>query len=98
MSTWSVRSGSSECTASPSLPLARSPGSPASVWMGILCSRDSSASNSAGSVTMGSMRGRNPRVVDTMNAGSVVSSGLVSSRTSKEDGGGRVSVVMVEVE
>lgn len=48
---------------------------------------DSRISNSAGSSTIGSARGRNPLVVDTMNAGSVGSFGFVSPRTSNVNEG-----------
>lgn len=44
---------------------------------------DSSASKSAGRLTSGLARGRKPRVVETMKAGSVVSVGRVSVRMGK---------------
>ena len=82
-----VRSGSSLRTVSPREEVARRPGVPSRVLMGIRVKIDSSASNSEGKRMMGFDRGRKPRVVETMNAGRVVSSGLVSRRTLKEDEG-----------
>jgi hypothetical protein len=82
-----VRSSSSLSTVSPRVEVARRPGVPSRVLIGIRLKIDSSASNSPGRLMMGSERGKKPRVVETMNAGSVVSSGLVSLRTLKEDEG-----------
>ena len=79
-----VKSGSSLRTVSPKVKVASSPGMPSSVLIGIRVRMDSSTSNSAGSWMTGSCRGRKPLVVDTINAGIVVSSGLVSRRTLKE--------------
>lgn len=78
-----VRSGRSLRTVSPKVKVARRPGKPSRVLMGIRERIDSRAANSDGRWTIGSCRGRKPRLVDTMNAGSVVSSGLVSRSTSK---------------
>lgn len=79
-----VRSGNSFSTTSPNVPEARRPASPEAVLIGIRVRIDSRTSNSAGSLIIGSWRGKKPRVVLTMNAGRVVSSGLVSVRTGKE--------------
>jgi hypothetical protein len=51
--------------------------------MGIRVRMDSRASNSDGRAMIGSCLGRKPRVVETMKAGRVVSSGRVSVSTSK---------------
>lgn len=56
---------------------------PFKVLIGMRARIDSRTSNSAGSLMTGSWRGRKPRVVETMKAGRVVSSGLVSRRTLK---------------
>ena len=82
-----VRSGSSLRTVSPSVAVARRPGVPFNVLIGIRARIDSRTSNSDGSAMMGSCRGRNPRVVETMKAGRVVSFGFVSRRTLKVKGG-----------
>jgi hypothetical protein len=79
-----VKSGSSLSTVSPRVKVARRPGLPLNVLMGIRVRIASRTSNSAGSLIMGSSRGRNPRVVETMKAGRVVSSGFVSLRTLNE--------------
>jgi hypothetical protein len=92
-----VRSGSSCRTVSPRVNVARRPGIPFKVLTGIRVRMDSSTSNSAGSSTMGSCRGRKPRIVETMNAGSVVSSGLVSRRTSNDRDGPRDPITRREV-
>ncbi len=63
--------------------MASKPGVPDAVLIGMRVRMDSRTSNSAGSCSTGSCRGRNPRVVETMKAGSVVSSGFVSRRTLK---------------
>lgn len=78
-----VKSGSSLRTVSPRVKVASNPGRPSRVLIGMRMRMDSSISNSAGSSMMGSCRGRKPLVVDTMKAGIVVSSGLVSRRTVK---------------
>jgi len=79
-----VRSGSSFNTVSPKVHVARRPGVPAAVLTGMRVRIDSRTSNSAGRCTTGSCRGKNPRVVETIKAGRVVSSGFVSQRTLKE--------------
>lgn len=71
-------------TVSPRVKLANKPGSPFNILIGMRVKIDSRTSNSAGSFTTGSSRGKNPRVVETMKAGSEVSSGLVSLRTLNE--------------
>lgn len=67
--------------------MARRPGVPAAVLIGMRERIDSRTSNSAGRCTTGSCRGKNPRVVETIKAGSLVSSGFVSWRTVKDDVG-----------
>lgn len=81
-----MRSGSSFKTVSPRVKVASRPGVPSAVLIGMRDRMHSRISKSAGSLTMGSWRGRNPRVVETMKEGRVVSSGLVSCRTLKESG------------
>lgn len=92
-----VRSGSSLKTVSPRVLVASRPGFPSKVFMGIRTRIDSSRSNSDGKLTTGSWRGRKPRVVETMKAGSVVSSGLVSLRTLKEREGPIDPMMMVKI-
>jgi hypothetical protein len=77
-----VKSGRSP-TASANIQSASKPTAPDAVLMGIRESKDSRASKSGGSLTTGSPRGRKPLVVETINAGSEWSSGLVSERTLK---------------
>jgi len=60
---------------------------PSAFLMGMRVRIDSRMLKSSGSETMGSARGRKPLVVETMNAGRVVSRGLVSPKTSKDKAG-----------
>ena len=78
-----VRSGSSLSTVSPSVQVASRPGMLFRVLIGIRVRIDSRTSNSDGNSMRGSCRGRKPLVVETMKAGSDMSSGFVSLRTSK---------------
>ena len=66
---------------------------PSKVLIGIRVKIDSSALKSVGRLMIGSWRGRNPRVVDTIKAGRVVSSGLVSRRTLKDNEGAREPIL-----
>lgn len=81
-------------TASPNMQSASRPGAPDAVLIGMRESRDSSASKSGGSLTTGSLRGRNPLVVDTINAGRESSFGLVSVRILNLGAG--LEIVMLE--
>ena len=78
-----VRSGSSLRIVSPRVLVARRPGMPVMVLIGIRHRIDSKTLKSDGSSIIDSCRGRNPRVVETVKAGRVASCGLVSRRTSK---------------
>ena len=96
LSTAAVRSGSSFKTVSPRVQVARRPGIPFKVLIGIRVSIDSSTSNSDGSSMMGSCRGRKPLVVETMKAGRDTSSGFVSRSTSKCKEGARDPILRAD--
>ena len=97
-STAAERSGSSALTVSPKAPLARRPGSPDSVTIGIRSRMELKTANSSGRSTTGSARGRNPREVEAMKGGKVVSSGLVSARTLKEGTGSLLEPIVINEE
>ena len=89
LSTSSVRSGSSRSSVSPSWNVARRPGSPAAVRMGIRARRDESAEKGAGSCVGGRDNGRKPLERDTVKganfANSLSSVGIVVRRGKVED-------------
>lgn len=96
LSTHGVRSGSSAATVEPSVPWASRPGEPERVLMGMRWRRDSRGAKSEGRVAMGCIRGRKPRVVETMKAGRVVLVDWGSVRTGK-GGVGREPILVVVV-